>query len=270
MASGVIELGSNIQSIPSLSTSDRLARSFSAGTVVYDSSLRCLLVYDGNRWFPAQPIDPMNGLMVQEDWTNNNVAGNSTWGVTGNTGSNSGMLFDSNQNAVGQVYIEQSSAGPGYTTLYYGNSYALGAQALFFDARVHVDSLSTGAQEYKAEVGFADQVDATAFSEGIYFSYDRATDGNFWACKTTAGSVTTKTVTSVAMVGGTYQTLSVAYYGGSVKFYINNTLVATHTTNLTTALCSPKLRIIKTVGATARRLVNDYFTTYSFFTTRRG
>lgn len=252
-----------------LSTTNRLALTPSNGQMVYDTTLSCLFIYNVSRWFPASVVDPVSGFLISEDWANNNVAGNTAWSVTGNTGSNSGMLFDSNQNAVGQAFIEQADPGPGYATLYYGNSYALGAQVMFFDARVYVSALSTGAQEYIASVGFGDQVDATLFTEGIYFEYDRATDGDFWTCKTTSSSTTTKTVTAVAPTAGTYQTLSVGLYGGSVKFYINGTLVATHSTNITTALIAPKLRIIKTVGSTARRLVNDFFTTYSFFTTRR-
>lgn len=247
----------------------RLALSPTDGQLCYDTTLRAMFVYNSSRWFPCQPIDPASGFMISEDWANNNVHGTTTWADTANTGGSDGLLFDGPTGAVGQVYLEQSDPGPGYATLYYGNAYTFGAQSMFFDARVYVTALSTGAQEYIVNVGFGDQVDATAMSDGIFFSYDRATDGNFWACKTTSSSTTTKTVTAVAPTAGTYQTLSVGYYSGSVKFYIGGTLVATHSTNLTAALVGPKLRIVKTVGATARRLVCDYFTTYSFFDTRR-
>jgi hypothetical protein len=273
MASGSIDLGSNagagITKAVSLTTAQRYALVPYDGTVVYDSSLRCLFIYNVDRWFPAQPVDPISGFLIHEDWINNSSTGNNIFILTGNAGTDNGMIFDSATGAVGQVYLQQDTAGPGYTTLYYGNAYAFGAQSMFFDARSYITALSTVAQEYRAQVGFGDQVDATVFTEGIYFDYDRATDGDFWSCKTTSGSVTTKTVTAVAPTAGAYQTLSVAYYGGSVKFYIAGALVATHTTNLTTALIGPKIRIVKTVGATARRLVTDFFTTYSFFNTRR-
>jgi hypothetical protein len=273
MASGSIDLGSNsgagITQAVSMTTAQRYALVPYDGTIVYDTSFRCLFIYNSSRWFPCQPIDPVSGFLVHEDWVNNISTGNNVFIVTGNTGSDNGMLFDSNTGAVGQVYLEQINPAGGYVSIYYGNSYAFGAQSMFFDARSYVTALSTVGQEYVASVGFGDQVDATRYTEGIYFEYDRLVDGDFWTCKTTSASTTTKTVTAVAPTAAAYQTLSVAYYGGSVKFYIGGVLVATHTTNLTTALVSPKMRMIKTAGVTARRLVTDYFTTYSFFDTRR-
>ena len=273
MSSQVIQLdNSNIASpIMQMSLTDRMALIPGAGTLVYDSTLRCLFTFDGNRWFPAQSVDPMNGLFIEEDWANGNIAGNTAWGITGSAGADAGNWGSINQNAAGQVYIQQSNPAPGYSTLYYINSFTLGASSLFFDARVYVQDLSTGAQEFTVEVGFGNEVNGTAFSDGIYFMYDRATDGAFWSCKTAYNGFTTKTVTTVPLVASTYQTLSVAYYNDSVKFYINNVLVATHTTLITIGvLISPKLRIIKTVGNDSARLINDFFTTYMFFTNRRS
>lgn len=250
-------------------TAQRLALTPVNGEIVYDTSLRSLFIYNGTHWFPAQTMDPISGFIISEDWANNSVTGNTNLSVTGNTGSDSGAIFDGNTNAIGQVYLEQTNPTGGYTTLYYGNSYALGAQSMFFDLRAYVSALSTGAQEYIINLGFGDQVDATTFAEGIYFSYDRATDGDFWSCKTTNSSATTKTVTAVAPVAGTYQTFSVYATPSAVQFSIGGVLVATHTVNIPTALVAPKFRIVKTVGSTARRLVLDFFTTYSFFNTRR-
>lgn len=255
--------------LTSKTTAQRLALTGVDGEMVYDTDLRCLFIYNVSRWFPAQPIDPVSGFLIHEDWANNQVPGNTAWLVTGNTGSDSGLLFDSNTGAVGQVYLEQANATGGYATLYYGNSYALGAQSMFFDARCYVTALSTGAQEYIVYVGFGDSTDDSAFSDGIFFCYDRATDGDFWSCKTTSSGSTTKTVTAVAPTAAAYQLLSVYATAASVKFYIAGVLVATHTTNITTAITSTRLKIVKTVGATARRLVTDFFTTYSFFNTRR-
>lgn len=250
-------------------TAQRLALSPSNGEIVYDTDLRCLFIYNVSRWFPASPIDPVSGFLVHEDWVNNQTTGNTAWLVTGNTGSDGGMLFDGNTGAVGQLYLEQTNAAGGYATAYYGSSYALGAQSMFFDARCYVTALSTGAQEYIVNVGFGDSTDNTAFSDGIFFCYDRATDGDFWSCKTTSSGATTKTVTAVAPTAAAYQLLSVYATATSVKFSIGGVLVATHTTNITTGLTSTRLKIVKTVGATARRLVTDFFTTYSFFNTRR-
>lgn len=248
----------------------RLALTPTDGTFVYDTTLRCLFAYVVSRWFPAQPIDPVSGFLMNEDWSNNQVVGTTDWTITGNSGVDSGLIFDGNSGAVGQVFLEQSNGTNGYATLYYGNSYHLSAQVMFFDIRCYVTALSTSSEEYVVNVGFGEQVDATAFGDGVFFSYDRATDGDFWTCKTANSGGTTKTVTAVAPTAGAYQTLSVFFTTTSVKFYIAGTLVATHTLTIPVDnLCAPKLRIVKTVGSTARRLVTDFFTTYSFFNTRR-
>jgi len=250
----------------------RYALSPTDGTLVYDTTCRCLFIYNVDRWYPAQPIDPKNGFLIHEEWANGIAAGDTGWTVLGSGGSGNGFININSTNAPGQFYISQTDAGA-YSSAIYGNSYSFGAQKMFFDSRVTFGALSTGAQEYIANVGFADTVDAAAaVAAGIYFCYDRATDGNFWSCKTTNGTGTTKTVTSVAPVALTYNQLSVAYYSGSVKFYIDGVLVATHTTKIPGdgEYNSPKILIAKTVGAgTNIYIVTDFFSTYSFFDTRR-
>lgn len=68
---------------------------------------------------------------------------------------------------------------------------------------------------------------------GVGFRYCPATDGTaFWRTESFGGAETV-TATSVAIVADTYYHLAIdATDPTSVKFYINGTLVATHTTNL--------------------------------------
>lgn len=272
MTTGVTELGATtgtgVGQVIQLTTAQRLALTPTNGLLVYDTNFNTLFTFGGGRWFPAQPIDPYNGFIISEDWVNNSAVGNTTWSTTGNSGSATGLLFDANTNAVGQVYLSQTNSSGGYVCIYYGNSYALAGQSMWFDARVKVSVLGNSTDNYIVNVGFGDQVSAI-MTEGIYFCYDNGTDGNFWSCKTTSSSTTNKVVTTVAPVAGVYQVLSVAYYGGVAYFYIDNVLVATSALDITTSLVAPKLFLTKTVGSATSELVNDFFTTYSFFTTRR-
>jgi hypothetical protein len=60
--------------------------------------------------------------------------------------------------------------------------------------------------------------------------------------------------------------------GTQALFYINGTLVCTHTTNIPTGAgrtTSPRVQIIKSTGTTARTLLVDYWQQDLNFTTTR-
>ena len=67
------------------------------------------------------------------------------------------------------------------------------------------------------------------------FRYDTTADGTaFWRTVTCDGSTANVTTTTVAIAAASYYVLRIVLRSGSVKFYINGTLAATHTTNLPT------------------------------------
>lgn len=75
-------------------------------------------------------------------------------------------------------------------------------------------------------VGFANQDSPT---RGFYFG----ASAGYWSCITNAASGMTTTVTTVA-IAKQYFTFKIVATASSVLFYIDGTLVATHTTNITT------------------------------------
>jgi hypothetical protein len=118
-------------------------------------------------------------------------------------------------------------------------------------------------------------------SNGIFFSYDEGGVQFFagaatpnWKCYTRASSGTvTLTTTSIPVVASQWYKLRIDINaaGNSVTFYIDGTLVATHTTNIpatTTGMLITSL-INKTVGTTARSLLTDYFMYEEIFTNPR-
>lgn len=68
-------------------------------------------------------------------------------------------------------------------------------------------------------------------SNGAYFSFAPGTSAN-WRCITKDGSGTTATTTTVAYATSTWYVLTIKFTPTKVEFYINDTLVATHTTNI--------------------------------------
>jgi hypothetical protein len=91
------------------------------------------------------------------------------------------------------------------------------------------------------------------------FRYDTGADGTaFWRCVTAAGTATqTVTTTTVAVTAGTAYRLRIEVnaIATSIKFYINDILVGTHTTNLPTTTTSLAAReSITTLSAASRTM----------------
>lgn len=247
----------------------RMALTPTDGYLVYDTTLSCLFVYDSNQWFPAQPIDPRAGFLYQEDFLDS--ASTNIFTLTGSSGSNAGMITAGDSGSVGQFFLSQNDASPGYSTAFFNNNFICSAQKLFFETRCCVSAaLSSVGEEYKVHIGFGEQVNTTAFGSGIYFAYDRLAKGAFWVCRSVNDSVVTETITAVSPVHDVYDKLRFDFYSGSVKFYINNTLVATHSLTVTAGNnTGPKIRIIKTAGSATNYFIVDYFNFYGFLDVRR-
>jgi hypothetical protein len=92
-------------------------------------------------------------------------------------------------------------------------------------------------------------------NDGIYIEKLGA-DTN-WFCVTRAGSVETRTDSSVA-VNTNFNTFYYQRLENSVVFKINNTDVCTHTTNLTTALINP-FTLIENSASASKTMDHDYF-----------
>lgn len=97
----------------------------------------------------------------------------------------------------------------------------------------------------------------TSSTDAIWFVYTPGTDGN-WHCVTDDGS-TTDTDTGVTVDTG-YHTFEIVVTGGgtSVAFYIDDTLEATHTTNITSNTFS-RYYAIDPTGTNSREVDIDWF-----------
>jgi hypothetical protein len=118
----------------------------------------------------------------------------------------------------------------------------------------NVNDLSTVAEEFIFEFGILDGTAGATSSDGVYFRYDRLTSTN-WYAVTEASSTETTTDTGVAVVADADDNFLIYtdVAGTEVKYYINDALVATHTTNIPTATnMVSRMRIQKSAGTTSR------------------
>ncbi|CAK0748769.1 hypothetical protein CCP1ISM_20057 [Azospirillaceae bacterium] len=109
-----------------------------------------------------------------------------------------------------------------------GNTYV-------FNTKIRIPALSTAAAEFGIRVGFIDLITAVESTDGAYFEYIRTNSVN-WGYTTSSNSTRTK-VNSTTAVDLNWVDLKIVVdaTAPSAKFYINNVLVGTNTTNIPTA-----------------------------------
>lgn len=141
--------------------------------------------------------------------------------------------------------------------------FVLGYGQFFAEWRVMIPTLSTGAQQFDFYAGFLDTITGGDQTNGVYFQYNQASS-TLWRACTASGSVRTKN-NNTTVVAGTWYKLGILINAAasSVGFYINDTLVATNTTNIPTgAELTPAIgfgtKITKLLGTTARVVDIDY------------
>jgi hypothetical protein len=130
--------------------------------------------------------------------------------------------------------------------------------------RVRIPTLNDGTQRFYTVIGWKASAAAND-NQTAYFTYDL--DGTQtgssasvnWQTVSALGGNREWTTTSSAVPANTWQTLSIRATTTAIQFYIDGTLVATHTTRIPAA-GRMHMQIFKTNGTTARFLDVDYAT----------
>jgi hypothetical protein len=187
-------------------------------------------------------------------------------------------------NQQGFIQPSTGTSAVGFAGIYgttSGNNFmALGGGPVSFSTSTFIPTLSNGTERYRIVLGFGTTALNASDLTGIFFTYDEGGIQNGtsaspnWQCVTSVSSVRTLTVTSVAASTTAWQKLSIEINAAStsVEFYIDNVLVATHTTNIPTGitqLVTPKIQIAKSIGITSRTFFADYFGYKQTYTTPR-
>lgn len=185
-------------------------------------------------------------------------------------------------NQQGVVRAQTGTTLTGFAGYSYGNlSLFRGTGAITLETYTTIETLSTLAERFYMYFGYFGTGSSVSPNNGIFFLYDEggllgfgaSTPSPNWKCVTINSFTRTFTITSIPVVAGQWYKLriNINAASNSVEFYIDGTLVATHTTNipaLATAMTIGSY-IIKTIGTTARGMQTDYFMYEEIFTNPR-
>ena len=175
--------------------------------------------------------------------------------------------------AVGCLNLETGTTASGYSSMHTWNNvcFVNNGAAFTYKARVAVLDLATASEDYRVEVGFSNNWDDAVWpADSIVFRYDRATHSasnpDNWRAVTRHDETETETDTGVAVAevngGDSMQVLriEVSEDGSEVTFYIDDTLVATHTDDIPGNNDRMGLGqcVLKSAGTTERFVGFDY------------
>ena len=204
----------------------------------------------------------------------------------GNVGQTTTALnSDTNKQGFANVNTTTASAGAG--DIYIGHTatanFILGGGITSYETLIWLPNLSTSGERFSCLIGFSSGVaNQNNSSNNIAFLYD---EGNIafagaggasanWRAVTIDSATRTFTDTGIAVNAGAFIKLKIVVNANasSVEFFIDNTLVATHTTNIpsgNTKRLNARNYIQKSVGYTTRLLILDYVKLQQTFTTAR-
>jgi hypothetical protein len=149
-------------------------------------------------------------------------------------------------------------------------SFYLGNGAWVYETSINLNNLSTALERFRIISGFGNTSGSAVETDGVFFTYDEGGTANGtaaspnWQCVTVANSVRTLTTTSTAVTNAAWIKLRIEINAAatSAAFYVNGTLIATHTTNIPLGSASRfvlvKQGIFKTIGITNRVMWVDY------------
>jgi hypothetical protein len=226
-----------------------------------------VLTYNGSAWAPATAGgSAFNPATTSESWNDFLGAATAPWAsVTNGTGANVVFTVPGGGNArFGLATHGTGSTSTGRSFIGSNNQDAMeftGGAHVFETSITCVSNVSTATERYILYAGFFESLTATP-AEGAYFRYSDDVNGGDWECVTVSASTETLTDSNVAVTAGTFNKLRIEVNGAGTeaKFYIDGTLVATHTTNMpgSTDRLGVGVNMRKTVGTTARQIRNDY------------
>jgi hypothetical protein len=251
-----------------------------------------VLRYDGTNWINATvgvPTDlyefnTKQGFYLFEDFIGNPAMSNfGSYGVsTAALGIGSICLPNTtypnrtNQQGVLQLGCGTTVAGSSIVRVGDNNAVAhyLGNGVYTMQFFANIETLSDATNRFYNFFGGTSSNNLLS-TNAISFIYDEGTNiygaaSPNWKCVTRISPTTTTTITTVPVVASQWFVLRIVVNenASSVQFFINNVLVATHTTNIPT-LITPRVAMVKTIGTTNRNTFLDYILIQQIYTTPR-
>lgn len=212
--------------------------------------------------------NPLDFYEEVDHFVSGSSAGILNWTITNaNAGSGAAVISETDpivNKTFGVVRISTGTTNSGRTTIHRNvNNFHFGSYSIEQEWRIQLPDLSNASNRYIATFGFIDNIGAGAHVDGAYFSYsDNASTGE-WECITANNS--SYTVMSSGVPANTSYNvfkIRINQAANEVRFFINNNLVSTITTNIPTNVSRATgigAKIEKTIGTTNRDLRIDYF-----------
>lgn len=217
----------------------------------------------------ASPVQSERHVPWFDDFDRQTPA-DSGW-TTSNTGANSSVYVEtthitSAEAALGEFGITFGTEATGRACLYRtASSILLGTHAIDLEFRATCGTAASVSDDYVVQFGLIDNPTANAEpTNGVYFAYRRATDGDYWVCVSRDNGDETKTVTSVvAAAASALKTfrIQVIESGLAATFWIDGAIVGTHATHIPIAAgrrVGIAFKAYKTAGTTQRWHYVDY------------
>jgi hypothetical protein len=249
-----------------------------------------------NNQFATQVRAAQNNTIGGVAWTGADSSLASNWAVNGfhevdetmmraSVASNPGLFQGSKYTGTGSWqgavesdvnYIQGSTAttATGVASAIYGGIginvlYVPSSNWFIYTTRVRIPTLNDGTQKFYVNMGVLAATPAAAISEGVGFLYDLdgITTGSSASANWQTYSVNASTrtfnqnYTGVAVAANTWVKLKVIFNSSTAYYYVDNVLIATHTSNIPAGdNIAPCHAIIKTAGIVARTYQIDYST----------
>jgi hypothetical protein len=232
------------------------------------------------------------GIIFFDDFlgTNDNAGISTSTGVTmGAVGTGSIAritgVYPNRTNQQGVIQLATGTLTTGGASYRLGSvntpTFFVGTGAISYEVPINIETLSTLTNRFVNVFGFYTGSSITTSNNLISFIYDEGGVFAFggigaspnWKCVTGNGGTRTSTDSTVAVTASAWTKLRIEINANatSIGFYINDTLVATHTTNIpaTTTAMYFLNGIQKTTGLTSVNMYADYLSLKQTFTTAR-
>jgi hypothetical protein len=147
------------------------------------------------------------------------------------------------------------------------NTFNTEIQRVTIESKLGAETLSDNSQAFQILSGSftgAGNFNLSTITYGIFFAQVHSQNGGRWMAITENNNVSTVVDTGIPMAANTSYTLRIEidYSIPEAKFYINNSLVATITSNIShpaVGFHRSRIKMIKTAGTTSRAVIVDYF-----------
>lgn len=276
---GAIDIGS-LSAVTPVAADEIPFADVSNGSIVRKATIEEVHKLYVNDWRKAKGYDYFNEFIQTVATTS---PGNDIFATSSGTSAATSATATTATNRPGLVRSTTGTTATGRTSPASAvSAIRLAGGTWVCETAVNVTTLSTVTERFQFVVGFFDGLTAANQTDGVYFLYDEggvstgSTAATYWQTATVQNSTrtfnTSLTQTTVNAAQWYKLRVEINAAANSVGFYVDGTLVSTHTANIPTG-AGRELGfgwlLIKSVGTTARTVDFDYLMVQNEFTSER-